>query len=389
LAFRAGCCNTYTLKYDALGRTVSRNLNGTITYYYYDGERPIQETNSAGGGIATNYWGIGVDEIVIRFEQGGKQYFFYQDHEGSVTHVRNQYNQLVEQYRYDAFGAPTILSSTSQPLNSSTINNRFMFTGREYNATFGFYEYRARAYHPTLGRFMSEDPKGFHAGDYNLFRYCDNDPEDRTDAMGLDDNGAAAQMRFERQAKGVAEWIGDNELRFSAYAPTAIAYDQAGGNSQYALSGGRTFQVVANIGRLSVGFVNDPAASRGSAIERAMGLQGTKDGSRKDTRRGALYITHYGYPTDAGDARKVNRIGDHSNRLNDDSVALSPDLRRHFSDGEGVYINGAYIGNADDTTKSTFIRTVDVFDPRGIAGGDEWGRIIETGHWNLSSDSHN
>ncbi|MFL6515936.1 MAG: RHS repeat-associated core domain-containing protein, partial [Chthoniobacterales bacterium] len=64
-------------------------------------------------------------------------------------------------------------------------NNRFMFTGREYIKEFGIYEYRARTYHPGLGRFMSEDPKGFDAGDYNLFRYCKNDPEDITDPMGL------------------------------------------------------------------------------------------------------------------------------------------------------------------------------------------------------------
>src|SRR5437762_2305361 len=61
-----------------------------------------------------------------------------------------------------------------------------MFTGREYSALFGFYEYRARAYHPGLGRFMSEDPKLFDAGDYNLFRYCHNDPIDLRDPMGLD-----------------------------------------------------------------------------------------------------------------------------------------------------------------------------------------------------------
>ena len=32
---------------------------------------------------------------------------------------------------------------------------------------------------------LSEDPKGFDAGDYNLFRYCKNDPEDLTDPSGL------------------------------------------------------------------------------------------------------------------------------------------------------------------------------------------------------------
>jgi hypothetical protein len=41
---------------------------------------------------------------------------------------------------------------------------------------------------------MSEDPKGFDAGDYNLFRYCHNDPLDFTDPMGLagDAGGGAA-----------------------------------------------------------------------------------------------------------------------------------------------------------------------------------------------------
>jgi hypothetical protein len=32
---------------------------------------------------------------------------------------------------------------------------------------------------------MSEDPKLFDAGDYNLFRYCHNDPIDMADPMGL------------------------------------------------------------------------------------------------------------------------------------------------------------------------------------------------------------
>jgi RHS repeat-associated protein len=68
---------------------------------------------------------------------------------------------------------------------ASAIENRFLFTGREYNSDFGFYEYRARAYHPGLGRFMSEDPKLFDAGDYNFYRYCNNDPWDLTDPTGL------------------------------------------------------------------------------------------------------------------------------------------------------------------------------------------------------------
>jgi RHS repeat-associated protein len=111
--------------------------------------------------------------------------FAQQDHEGSVTHLTDSTGAILESYRYDAFGAPTIRDGSGTVISASACKNRFMFTGREYAATFSFYEYRARAYHPGLGRFTSEDPMGYAAGDYNLFRYCGNDPVDHTDPTGL------------------------------------------------------------------------------------------------------------------------------------------------------------------------------------------------------------
>src|SRR5438270_2457691 len=47
------------------------------------------------------------------------------------------------------------------------------------------YDFRARLYQPELGRFMQPNPKEFGAGDYNLYRYCHNDPVNKTDPMGL------------------------------------------------------------------------------------------------------------------------------------------------------------------------------------------------------------
>lgn len=29
---------------------------------------------------------------------------------------------------------------------------------------------------------------------------------------------------------------------------------------------------------------------------------------------------------------------------------------------------------------------IDVFDPRGRAGGEEWGRTIPSGHWTVTGD---
>jgi RHS repeat-associated protein len=160
----------------------------------YDGEKPILEYNSGGGLAGWNLYGKGIDEIIERGAYGSDNawhwYFLQQDRNGNVTHLTNYGTTVtaVEKYRYDVFGKPTIYNSSNTQLSASAYNNRFLFTGREYAATFGFYEYRARSYHPGLGRSMSEDPKLFDADDYNLFRYCHNDPIDFTDPMGLETN---------------------------------------------------------------------------------------------------------------------------------------------------------------------------------------------------------
>src|SRR5581483_6624831 len=137
-----------------------------------------------------NLYGKGVDEILQRTDpavNGGQAFYFQQDHEGSVTHLTNWNNgngQVIERYRYDVFGAPAIYAPNWTGRQASLYNNRWLFTGREYLGA-SVYDYRARVYHAALGRFMSEDPKGFDAGDYNLFRYVHNDPLDLTDPMGL------------------------------------------------------------------------------------------------------------------------------------------------------------------------------------------------------------
>lgn len=42
-------------------------------------------------------------------------------------------------------------------------------------------------YDPRIGRFLEEDPTGFEAGDSDLYRYASNEPTDKTDPSGLQD----------------------------------------------------------------------------------------------------------------------------------------------------------------------------------------------------------
>jgi RHS repeat-associated protein len=60
------------------------------------------------------------------------------------------------------------------------------YTGREPDTATGLIYYRARWYDPRIGRFISEDPIGFAAGDANLSRYVGNSTPNAVDPSGLE-----------------------------------------------------------------------------------------------------------------------------------------------------------------------------------------------------------
>ena len=60
-----------------------------------------------------------------------------------------------------------------------------LFTSREFDAKTGLYYNRARYLDPTTGRWTTQDPLGFAAGDAKLYRYLNNSPTLATDPSGL------------------------------------------------------------------------------------------------------------------------------------------------------------------------------------------------------------
>lgn len=82
---------------------------------------------------------------------------------------------FIYQATYSAFGF--IVSE----VNPNT-GDRYKFTGREFDAEFSQYYFRARYYDPNTGRFTGEDPA---ASDVNLYRNVGNGPTNVTDPLGL------------------------------------------------------------------------------------------------------------------------------------------------------------------------------------------------------------
>jgi RHS repeat-associated protein len=180
-----------TFVYDGLGRCLKRTIDGVTKIHLYDEWRPAVDHDGANNFSCWNLYGpAGVDDIILRASTSSVQ-FYHKDRLGSVKFVTDGGQTVLEKYSYDAFGQPTIMDGNGNPHTDgngnpqSAYGNRFMFTGREYLSELGLYDYRHRFYHPGLGRFLQTDPTGFDAGDMNLFRYCDDDPVDRSDPMGL------------------------------------------------------------------------------------------------------------------------------------------------------------------------------------------------------------
>jgi RHS repeat-associated protein len=92
----------------------------------------------------------------------------------------------VERYSYSAYGETTIFDSAGNPLGESAYGNRYLFQGREYDSSAGFYYFRARWYSPETGRWLSKDPIGISGG-LNLYVFCGNNPVNLTDPFGLYD----------------------------------------------------------------------------------------------------------------------------------------------------------------------------------------------------------
>ena len=160
--------------------------NSPATFFYYDGWNLIQEGSSSTDAQRQYVHGARVDEIVAQITppDNAIRYSHY-DASGHCTLLTDNGGGIAEQYEYDAFGYPYFFNANGTNVGYSAWGNRFQFTGREWLKELKLYDYRNRMYQPELGRFMQPDPKHFAAGDYNLYRYCHNDPVNTSDPTGL------------------------------------------------------------------------------------------------------------------------------------------------------------------------------------------------------------
>jgi RHS repeat-associated protein len=168
---------TASFIYDGLGRRRQRVVSGTTENYLYDGLDIILQKTAAGAVGARYLRGLAIDEPWQRTDIGAANTnrIYLADALGSIVGLADTNKVIQTEYDYEPFGTTTTTGSANK--------NAYKFTAREEDGT-GLYYYRARYYHPVLGRFVGEDPIDLVVL-ANRYLYAGDDPVNYFDPLGL------------------------------------------------------------------------------------------------------------------------------------------------------------------------------------------------------------
>lgn len=153
----AGVNVSYT--YDAAGRRIQANRNGTVRRYLrteavtgaYENPQAILDADS---NLLQTYTYAG-DTPLMRSD-GTQTRYYLTDAQGSVIAVTDESGNVVGTVKYDAYGVE--LETTGQMVLPADLGGDFRFQGQWKDAVTGLYNMRARDYDPVSGRFLSADP---------------------------------------------------------------------------------------------------------------------------------------------------------------------------------------------------------------------------------------
>ena len=187
--------------YDAEGLRHEMEENGRLVQFIFNTEREVV-TETEGNVTNRLIRGSALIARTTDAECARTYYHYASDEMGSITHLTDADGKVLNRYGYDAWGVSVVCEEQ--------VENRFRYTGEQFDAITKQYYLRARFYNPVIARFTQEDT--YRGDGLNLYAYCANNP------VGyVDPSGHQPQCVKDAAAKYMAEGLGKEEAYRKAY----------------------------------------------------------------------------------------------------------------------------------------------------------------------------
>ena len=186
----SGRVNAYTYNYDENGIRTRKTVGNTVTDYYYNGSLLIgivQTTTNSDGSTETSMqrFSYDADGKVVGVNYNGTYYYYLRNAQGDIVKLIDKTGSTVVSYTYDSWGK--LLSTTGSLAETFGTEQPFRYRGYVYDEETGLYYVSSRYYDPEIGRFINADSQ-LNQKDgilgYNMFAYCHNNPIMYSDPTG-------------------------------------------------------------------------------------------------------------------------------------------------------------------------------------------------------------
>jgi len=170
-------------RYNPDGLRVSQDHDGIVTLYVYDGNNLLQETDDVGLAEAEYTF---IPQPYAKFvsqRRDTESSFYMPDGIRNVRQLTDDGQVVTDDDKFDAFG--NRISSTGSTSNFYAYNGECGYRDDSHAGPDGELSTHHRNISSKTGRFTSEDPA---EDDHNLYRPVGNNPVNRQDPSGLDEN---------------------------------------------------------------------------------------------------------------------------------------------------------------------------------------------------------
>lgn len=169
---------TVDYRHDPLGRRIAKFVDGVVEErYLWQGLTRLLAVYDGAGTIRMRFE-YADGRMPVAMTAGGVTYFLVYDQIGSLIAVVDGVGNVVKSVEYDSFG--NVITDSNPAFGVP-----FGFAGGLYDQDTGLIRFGYRDYDPDVGRWTAKDPISFGGGDFDLYRYAQNNPINFYDPLGL------------------------------------------------------------------------------------------------------------------------------------------------------------------------------------------------------------